>query len=227
MRKKRSRLVLLAAIVLVIVIILAVVIYINLGTQSSAQLVAGVKKGDTFTYELQALWDSNDPQATISNNILQVNMTDWYRVTITNVSSENISIATTWRFKNGTELEGSGTVNIETGIAFGGFWAIYAANLKANENIRPTGPDRSTINATETREYASGTRETNRISLVLEYSDTNDPTGSTTWTEHLNIHFDKQTGMLVELSDTSEYTNPEVTTTLIWTIKDTNVWTVS
>jgi hypothetical protein len=227
MRKKRSRLILLAAIVLIIVIILAVVIYISLGTQSSNQLVAGVKKGDTFTYELQALWDSSDPKTTISNNILQVNMTDWYRVTITNVSNENISIATTWRFKNGTELAGNGTVNIKTGIAMGGFWAIYAANLNANDNIRPTGPDRSTINATETREYASGTRETNRISLVLEYSDTNDPTGSTTWTEYLNIYFDRQTGMLVELRDMSEYTNPEVTTTLVWTIKDTNVWTVS
>jgi len=226
MPKKRSRVVFLLIIVLVIIIILAVIILANLGTQS-AQMVAGVKEGDVFTYALEGLWESNDPNATISDNLLQLNMTEWFRVTITNVSNPEISIHTVWRFKNGTEIEANGKVDIETGISSGGFWAIYAANLRANDYARPNGPDRSTINETSTKEYASGTRETNLRSLVLRYYDANDPTYSTTWTEYMNTHFDRQTGILVELRDISVYTNPEMTITLVWTIKDTNVWTIT
>jgi len=60
-------------------------------------------------------------------------------VTVTGVSGAEVSINTTWRFKNGTELEGIGTMNVEAGIPYptGGFWAIYAASLKSGDNVRP------------------------------------------------------------------------------------------
>ena len=156
-------------------------------------------------------------------------MTESYKVTVTDVNGADVTVETVWRFGNGTELTGTGNVNVETGIHYptNGFWAIYATNLKANDFARPIGPDRSTINETSTREYASGTRETNRISLELQYYDANDPTYSTTWTEYMNTHFDRQIGILVELRDTSVYTNPDMTITLLWKITDTNRWAVS
>lgn len=228
MVKKRSRVVYLLVILVFTILILAVIIFTYLGTQSV--VVPGVAAGDVFTYEVKGLWESDDPNATISDSLLQLNMTEWYRVTVTGVSGAEVSINTTWRFNNGTEVEGTGTVDVETGIKYPteGFWAIYATNLMAGDYVRPIGADRSTINETTTREYgAGGTRETNRISLVLEYYDANDPTYSTTWTEYMNTHFDRQTGMLVELHDANVYTNPQVTLTILWTIKDTNVWTIS
>ena len=225
MVKKRSRTIIFLAVVTAIIIILAFIILTNLGSQSG--IVAGVKKGDEFIYDIKSYWSSTDPDLTVPVSVEQINMTDWYKVAVTNVDSAEITITTTWHFSNGTELQGTGNVNLETGIHYPteGFWAIYAANLKANDYTRPNGPDRSTINETATRDYASGARETNRISLVLEYYDANDP--STTWTEYMNTHFDRQIGILVELSDRSVYTNPDVTVTLIWTLKDTNRWTVS
>jgi hypothetical protein len=228
MVKKRSRVILFLAIVLFIIIILAFIIFTNLGFQSAQVAVPGVTEGDVFTYDVMGLWSSTDPNATMPESFLQLNMTEWYRVTVTGVSGTEVSIDTTWRFTNGTELKGTGSVNVETGISYGGFWAIYATNLNANDLVRPLGPDRSTVNETITREYgAGGTRETNRVSLVLQYYDADDPTFSTTWTEYSNTHFDRQTGMLVELRDINMYTNPQQTTTIVWKIKESNVWTIS
>jgi hypothetical protein len=215
------------AIVTAIIVILAFVIVTNLG--STSDVVAGVKKGDEFTYDLKGYYSSNDPDETAPVALLDINMTEWYKITVTSVVGPEVTIDTTWRFSNGTELTGTGNVNVETGIHYPteGFWAIYAANLKANDFTRPNGPDRSTINETSTRDYASGTRETNRISLVLQYYDANDPSYTTTWTEYMNTHFDRQVGILVELRDISVYTNPDVTITLVWTLTNTNRWKVS
>lgn len=228
MVKKRSRTIIFIAIVAAVIIILSFLILTNLSSQG---LVAapGVRKGDEFTYDLKGYWSSNDPEATIPENLPQINMTDWFKVTITDVNGADITIETGWHFNNGTEITGTGNINVETGIHYptNGFWGIYASNLKANDFVRPTGPDRSTINQTSTRNYASGIRETNRISLEIKYYDANDPTYTTTWTEYMNTHFDKQIGILVELRDTSVYTNPDQTITLLWTITNTNRWQIS
>ena len=215
------------AIVTAIIVILAFVIVTNLG--STSDVVAGVKNGDEFTYDLKGYYSSNDPAETAPVSLLDINMTEWYKITVTSVVGPEVTIDTTWRFSNGTELTGTGNVNVETGIHYPteGFWAIYAANLKANDFTRPNGPDRSTINETSTRDYASGTRETNRISLVQEAYDADDPTYTRTWTETTTTNFDKQTGMLVELRDTNVYKNPDITLTLLWTLIDTDVWAVS
>ena len=224
MVKKRTQAILIA-IVLVVIIVLAFMIYVGLQTGP-----AGVKEGDEFVYDIMGIWSTNDPNATIPEAFPQLNMTEWYKITVTGVSDAEVSINTTWRFTNGTELTGTGTVDVETGIYYPteGFWAIYAANLKENDRLRPIGPDRSTINGTTTRDYgAGGIRETNRVSLVLQYYDADDPTYSTTLTEYMNIHFDRRTGMLVELRDMSVYTNPQLTLTVVWEIKSSNVWTVA
>jgi len=222
MRKKRFRLVIL--LVFSIIIILAVIIWASLGTQPT-QMVAGVKVGDVFTYELEGLWEPNDPNATISDTILQLNMTEWYRVTITNVSDPEILIHTVWRFKNGTEIEGEGKVDIETGISSGGFYAIYAANLKAGESTHPMGFDQVTINSTVIREYPGGTRETNRLILAAQFYNVNDPTRL--YNDYRTIQFDKQTGMMVEFRNQNIYNNPKMTETILWKLRDSNVWTVT
>jgi hypothetical protein len=224
MRKKRSRLILLVAVVLIIIVVVAAIILVNLGNQSS-QLVAGVKVGDTFTYELEGLWEPNDPNATLSDNIVQLNMTEWYRVTVTNVSDPNISIHTVWRFKNGTEIEEDGKVDIETGFSSGGFWAIYAANLDAGELTHPKGPDRVTINSTTTIEYPDGKREINSLMLVQQFYNIEDP--SRIYSDYRTIQFDKQTGILVEFRNDNVYNNPKMTETIWWKLVDSNVWTVT
>ena len=223
MFKKRSRVILLAILV-VIIIVVAFMVYAYLGSHR------GLNVGDEFTYAIKGFWSSQDPDVTPSESFFELNMTEWFKVTVTAVSDTEVSINTTWLFNNGTEVKATSNTNLETGITYPseGFWPIYAPNLKAGDYIRPIGPDRSTINETQTRDYGAGvTRETNLVSLMQESYDANDPTYTRTLTEYTNTHFDKQTGMLVELRYTSVYTNPELRLTALWTIRDTSVWTIS
>ena len=228
MKKKRVRLVQYTAVTSIIVAIVVLVIFF--GTHSNQQWIPGVKVGDEFIYDVKGFYNSDDPNATLFDEYLQLNMTEWFKVTVTDVDATKVSINTNWRFTNGTELDGIGYVTVDTGIFYPseGFWAIYASNLKENDRLRPLGPDQSTINETITRDYATGiTRETNRISQTYQFYDADDPSFNTTWTELRTTTFDRQTGMLVELRDLNVYTNPQQILTIVWTLKETNVWVVS
>lgn len=223
MRKKRFRLILLVAVLLIVIVIIAAIILATLGSPSS-QAVAGVKAGDTFTYGLEGLWESNDPNATISDSVLQANMTESFQVTITNVSDTEISIHTVWRFKNETVLEADSNVDILTGISSGGFWAIYAANLDQGQDAHASGPEPVTISNTYDKQYLSGKRETNLLSMSAQFQNVDDP--SRVYTDSRVIQFDKETGMLVELRNENVYNSPEKTETIVWELVDSNVWVV-
>jgi hypothetical protein len=226
MKQKRSRNLIYLAIAVIVIVIVAFVIYTSWGSQGETGVVPGVRVGDEFTYSINGFFSSNDPNATAPEGFMELNMTEWFKVLVTDVSDQDVTVGTTWRFTNGTELNATSSINVDTGIPYptNGFYPIYAANLKANDYIRPHGPDRSTINETSNRQYASSTRQTNRRTISIPAYDENDP--SRTWIETPTIYFDKQTGMLVELRDVNVYTNPQMTLTVLWKLMDTNVWKV-
>jgi len=187
--------------------------------------VPGVVQGNTFTYDVTAFWSSDDPSATIPAYLLEMNNTEYYRVTITavaitGVSGAEITTQNVWHFKNGTETSTTGTINLETGISTGGFWAIVAGNLGVNDLLHPSGQNKITVNETVMRDYAGVERETNHLMLMFLRSDDGNSV------EHVDYYFDKQTGMLVQLNDVTSYTNPRKTVTIFWKIKDSNVWVV-
>ena len=91
------------------------------------------------------------------------------------------------------------SVNVETGNSTGGFWAIVAGNLSVNDLMHPSGQNMITVNATVMRSYVSGERETNHLMLTYQVTPTTD------YIEYVDYYFDKQTGMLVELRDTTTY----------------------
>ncbi|MCW4044330.1 MAG: hypothetical protein NWE94_02285 [Candidatus Bathyarchaeota archaeon] len=183
--------------------------------------IPGVYQGNTFTYDVSAVWSSTDPSAVVPAELLSINQTEYYRVTIAAVSGAEITTQTVWHFYNGTETTSIGTINVETGVTNGGFWAIVAGNLGVNDRLHPSGPNYITVNATVMREYLGGSRETNHLILTLEGSDSGGD-----YIEHVDYYFDKQTGMLVQLSDAKVYSNPTVTITRLWKIKESNVWVV-
>jgi hypothetical protein len=219
-KRNRTKVVILVAIAVFTTLIVAAIVFANFGMQARP-----LTEGDVFTYSVKGLWESNDPNATVSDELLQLNMTEWYRVTITNISDPEVSIHTVWRLTNGTEIENNGKVDIETGVSTGGFWAIYAANLDAGKIAHPTGPEPVTIESTVNRGYTSGERETNLLTLTAQFQNKNDP--SLVYTDYRIIQFDKQTGMLVELRNETTYNRPELTETILWKIIDSNVWAVT
>ena len=192
-------------------------------------VVAGVTAGDTFTYRIRSFATKIDPNATIPEGTSHLNNTEWYKVTITDVNDSKVYFSSTWRFLNGTEIQVTGEVDLETGIGNSlDFWAIYASGLGANDLTRPLRPSGHTVNATETRTYEDGERETNYVPFPerLRY-DSEDP--SRTITEYISVYFDKQTGMLVELKNSQVYSYsdyPEVLLVLEWQIIDSTVWNI-
>ncbi len=221
---KKTYIAIIAAVIICIVVPAAI-----FSNQPPAKTVAaGVAAGDTFTYSIRGYANIIDPNATVPESCTQLNMTDWYRVTITNVTDAEVSFSATWRFINGTEIAKTGKVNIKTGLDNSpDFWAIYASGLNASDYARPFGADGLTINATEKRAYKDGERETNSISLERLLYDFEDPTLTRTLSDYLSIYFDKQTGMLVELRDAQLYNDPEILVVLEWRIIDSSVWEVS
>jgi hypothetical protein len=193
---------------------------------SQAQTVAsGLKPGDTFTYSMKGISSIGESNATTPENFLEVNMTDYYRVTITTVSNPIVSFNTTWRFTNGTQIDRTGQVNIETGADSQEFWAIYAANLTAKAPVRQAFPNGAIVNETETRTYKDDSRQTNILQMQGQFYDSNNPTR--TYSDFMYVHFDSQTGILVELKDMKIYSDPQIILTFEWKLVDSNVWTIT
>ncbi len=187
---------------------------------------SGLKVGDHFTYNMTGVSELGDPNATTPTNFYDVNMTDYYKVTITAVENPVVSFNVEWLFKNGTKLDRSGQVNIETGISQE-FWAIYEANLTIGKPTRSAIPTGAVVNMTESSGYKDGNRTTNVLQMQGQFYDSADPTYTKTYTDYSYVHFDRLTGMLVELKDIKIYSDPAIILTVEWKLVDSNVWAIS
>jgi hypothetical protein len=222
MGKKRSRVVYLLIILVVTILILAVIIFTYPGT-STQDRVPGVSLGDTFTFDVSSFWNSSDPNAVVPQEFLEINQTESFRVTITDISGSMVTTLDTWVFKNGTEHNSTGLVNVETGFNSGGFWPVVAANLRKNDLLHPAGQNGITVNETIMREYPSGARETNHF--TVSYQGNDETYGY--YTAEGDYYFDRATGMLVELYDKSTFLSTNMQCAVLWKIKESNVWVVS
>jgi hypothetical protein len=186
-------------------------------------IVSGLAPGNVFTYTVTGSYSSGAPIADVPDEVINAQATEYFKVTIVNVAGPEIGYSWFWQFNNGTSITNSSTLNIETVENTGPFWAIVSANLTADERIHPHfGPDLSTFNETVRYAYTNYTRDTNRLQLEFAYQ--NNVTMATK-TEHTDTYFDKQTGMLVQLNDETDYQNPAFTTTITWKLIGQNVWT--
>ncbi len=155
-----------------------------------------------------------------------INMTDYYRVTVTGVSGSNVTTHTRWHFLNGTDVEKDGSVSTETTAYQGGFWVIIGSNLNVSDRVHPgSEQDLSTINETVAWDYSGYERQANHLSLAFT-GETSDIAGSD-YTENVDTYFDRQTGALVQLEDNHAYSNPVTTIAVTWELISQNAWTGS
>jgi hypothetical protein len=223
---KKLYLIIGAALIVVVIIAAAFLSTQNSNNPPAAKSVSGLSTGDTFTYSLKGYADIIDDNGTVPASFSELNKTDIYQVTITNVNGGQISYNTTWRFVNGTDRNMQSSGNILTGISDANFWAIYPSNLTLYSLLRPSGTDGMIVNETETRTYNYGPRTTNVMSVQNYFVNTDDPTLSRSYTDYLYVHFDKITGMLVELKEIKVYSGPQIILTVDWQLQYTNVWSV-
>jgi hypothetical protein len=233
-RKSSSKKIYLA-IVLLIVLIAASAAIVYYSQSSSVKATAvGVHVGDTFTYSIQGQSILIGLDAVEPPGFSVYNQTDYYKVTVADVNGTTVTMATVWRFTNGTEVNGQQTLNLANGVETqqNGFWALYSAGLSKNDIIHPVAnplngiKDGLKVNSTDTKTYADSTRTRNIWSLQNEFVDTTDPTLSTYRSEYTTVYFDSQTGMLDTLSNVQQYNNPQMNIIVTWQLTSCSLWNV-
>ena len=153
-----------------------------------AEILVGVKKGDWIEY--QAVFTGTPPAG---------HEVTWARSEVVDVQGKVISLNITSEFSDGTLLNETITLNLETGQLGDEF--IIPANLNKGDTFLDKYHGNITISAVEERTYAGATRTV--VSAATAQS---------------TYYWDKATGVLVEgISEFPEYT--------IHSIADkTNMW---
>jgi hypothetical protein len=208
------------------IILMALLVTGIINVAAAQDIVAGVKPGDKFTYTVTGSYPTDHASLDIPQEVFDAHATDYFEVVISSVSGLDVGYTWSWHFNNGSAPVGdSSSVNLETTANTGPFWAIVSANLNTTQRIHPHfGPDRSVFNQTVKYTYTNYTRETNRLQLEFAYQNN---VTLATYTENTDTYFDKQTGMLVQLTDESDYLNPAYTTIITWKLRETNAWSSS
>ncbi len=191
-------------------------------------VLPGVSVGDEFTYDLKGFANVIDLEASVPEYFYQFNNTEYYKVVVMGINGSEVSLQSTWRFTNGTEILYEHTIDISNGMKTreDGFWAIYAPDLTVGSKLRPYGADGVLVNRTDTKTYKEGSRETNYFPMENQFFDIRDPTYSTQRYDVLYVYFDKKTGILTELTNLQFYNNPQMTLTISWKIVNSNLWEV-
>jgi len=187
-------------------------------TIAQTQTVVGVTQGNVFEYDMSSSFSST-LTSTPPAELVELNQTEWIRVTVTGVSGSQISTQVTTHYRNGTEISSDGSSDIETGEGSGGP-PFIGANLGKNDLINPSASEPWYINETVTRTYNDIPRETNH--LRLEHTEQSDNVGE--YTQIYEYYFDKSTGALVEY--TSEISFTGQTSITQSKLTSSNVWLV-
>jgi hypothetical protein len=201
----------------------------------------GVTIGDWFKYsDIKVNWSSNDPNATSPPLrhlwLKEMNETEWFLLSIENVSGAEISFQTVKHFRDRSEKTEDGSVSINTGTGHApsimiGISIAIAANLSVNDSIY-ISPHFSAwkINNTVIRTYADGERETNHLNMtwesILAINNTQyEPYHSL---GNSNFYWDRATGILVEYSfqEIEQLGEYLITSSLSYRIIESNVWVV-
>ena len=74
----------------------AVLCTVLVGAALAKNNAPGVSVGNKFVYSLQSRWASNDSNVRMPNGLAEINITEYYKVTVTAVSGANVSTHTHW-----------------------------------------------------------------------------------------------------------------------------------
>jgi hypothetical protein len=191
------------------------------------QVTIGVKEGDTFKYKATYYWNSTNASNTVPIGLVEQNTTEYLQVTIKAVTGSTVTLTEVQHFQNGTEKPREELTVVGTTNQFSVL--LYAANLNAGDYVLPISDlPYYTVNATVSRNYTSGPRETNYLVNTMTNIDTDgDEKADYAYTLSAR-YFDRQTGILVEgYFEYGSATNPGEAYAFEYKLMETNLWTVS
>jgi hypothetical protein len=193
------------------------------GAASAQTRTVGVSVGNKFRYSIVVSWNSTDPSAKPSSNLVEDNNTQWVEVNVTGISGTTITTQGTYHYKNDTEMTTGGWKDVNTGAGNMSAFVI-SANLTAGDSVYASPS--WIINETVPRTYSGVERDTNHSNMT---------SSSGTQITGYNMYWDKSTGVLVEtLQETTNQTGAYTTTwsedfqiisSDVWTVPEFPAWT--
>ncbi len=201
----------------------------------------GVQANDYYNYSVVARWTSDNATATIPQDLLDLNKTTEYKISIGGVLDVvNFTSTHIWKLSDGTEHDylieidvQSGTPYYLTGSRPPLAETAVGKNLNAGDLLHPSGNDSLTINQTIIKDYAGGSRSTNIVELngpiQNETTDSNNQTIlQTIGYQDITYYLDRETGIIVGLNSTVESIVPiHEMASEVWTLTSTNRWDAS
>jgi hypothetical protein len=235
-RRKSSRFKRNVGIAVTVIVLMIVSVVATLSTQLSGQKVQTsgsvssptLNVGDRFTYKLTGVSVLGSPDAVTPAEFTQYNDTDYYQVTVARINGTQVSLDLLWRFNNGTLIESAQAIDLATGAYADptGFCYLYPSNLNVKDRLYPEGTSGLIVNGTSPQKFANSTRAANYWSMEDQFINTGDQTLNTMRGDAIAVYFDKQTGMLDNLTRIEFFTNPEIELTITWRLTGSNVWAV-
>lgn len=159
----------------------------------------GVTEGDWFTYGFNFDYSSNDSEMEMPEDIPfdYLGGGEAIRFDVLEVSGSNVSGQFSVSFENGTEEIVTGWVDVTTGEGDFANWLI-SSGLDAGDYVYSSMMDEM-INETVMLQTETGIIETSHIGYAM-----GEPEGESYYVFGVNIYWDRQTGVLVEMSFDSE-----------------------
>ena len=215
-------------IIAVVVVGAAAAIYWNGSRQPQVTVGAPLRVGDTFTYKLAGSTVLGSSNETSPAEFNEYNDTDYYQVSVTAIQGTEVTLETTWQFKNGTQLANPQEIDLSTGSVAEvlEFTYLYPANLTVNDNLYPQETSGLIVNSTSTQKFADSVRPTDYWSTSDQFMNVGDTSGGTMRYDFIGVNFDRATGMMVSLTRIQFFTSPEIQLTTTWELTGTNAWTV-
>lgn len=196
--------------------------FMNAVRAGPVERAVGAKVGDTVKYgEFSVSWYSNNPNATIPQDLSDKNNTLWVINTVLDVSETTVIYQGLTHYENGTEKSHIAEVDVKTGNGNGTF-AFVSAGLTAGDSVYASAElSDIRINYTIPRAYLGLTRETNLLNVTARsclFKCT---------TLQSEYYWDKETGALVEQSwsftEIDEYSYM-TTASVDYRMVDNNIW---
>lgn len=194
-------------------------------SQTSAQasdsetFKAGVAPGDTFLYTFKVFWNPPNPDQAAPANVMELNNTEWVKITVHEANGPIVIMNMTTHFKNETETNAQIWVNLLSGEGTG-FGYIIAPNLKRNQLAYHMGYDSGysfLLREEFVKNYTFGER------TVLRALVNNTSSDEYVLISH-DMYFDKETGVMLEWRITQVPRNaPEANISLVWKIVEFHV----
>ena len=148
----------------------------------------GVNVGYWIQYGISVTWESDDPDATTPQYVLDSQQLVFFSNVVQSVSGTNITFDRIMYFQNGTEKSDTYWIDVDTGRG-SSYLFFISANLSAGDIIYTGIGDVGEINETITRTY---------LGELVEINHHNSTVSGASYFIYADIYWNRATGVLYE-----------------------------